>query len=314
MNAKILIPFLFLLLFANNIFPQLGFRVTTNKPSYQYGETIFIYCTVTNNSDTTIRILAPYFNSCQAEFKFNNFYSRIWTSCLATSEELIFPPRSSIKYSWKIDPKIFGFPSQDGIQKIIGTYFLEHLRDTIFINAPMFLGGELNVGFPSSTASSLLQLKDSLNVLVTSRAVLPETIYETWQIIGFHIDTVHRQLSRDNRLLWADYNRTTMYDSIIVTKVKDEEPIIALYFLSEAYPNPFNSTARFYFEIPKTEIVRIALYNIMGEKIAIIFDGLIEGNSRKSFEIDGANLSSGTYFYVVASPNFYESKKIILLK
>ncbi|MBU2447452.1 MAG: T9SS type A sorting domain-containing protein [Bacteroidetes bacterium] len=305
-----------LLILAGNICAQLELKMSTNKDTYEYGEKIFITCSVTNISDSTFRINSGSYNSCQAEFEFNNYYSAQWTACLPLVQELVYPPKYSRKYSWTIDPNKFGLPNKNGVQKIVGHYFYKNLTDTIYIQASMFMGGQLNVGFPTQNDTSLLLLKDSLKVQVLRRTEYPFTknISETWQIYGYHLDSLQIQLLHDRRFDWVEYNRFIGYDSVKVTSVENDVNIIDGYNLSDAYPNPFNSTSRFYVEVPKTENVSIVLFNVLGEQISTIYTGILEKNSRNHFEINGKNMASGIYFYVLSSTGFYKSKKIILLK
>ncbi len=306
-----------MVLFTVNAYPQLELKVSTNKDHYEYGELIYITCSVTNISDSTVIIIAPCYDSYQAEFKFNNYYSLDWTTCLTLTQELVFQPNRTRNYSWTIDPEIFGLPDKDGEQRIIGHYFYQGLTDTIYISAPLFLGGQVWVGFSQESDSLLIPLRDSLNVIVLERYdLLPtiDSIYELWQIYGYQIDSLLSQLQNDNRIKYVEYNRMIMYDSINVTSVKQESLQISDFYLSNAYPNPFNSTTRFYVEFPHTDQISIVLYNSLGEIVATIFSGSLSGNMRYTFEIDANELSSGIYYYSVKNSNYQKNKKVVLLK
>ncbi|MFH1527993.1 MAG: T9SS type A sorting domain-containing protein, partial [Bacteroidota bacterium] len=50
--------------------------------------------------------------------------------------------------------------------------------------------------------------------------------------------------------------------------LETEQSIIPTFDLSQNYPNPFNNSTTITFEIPKKEFVEIAIYNLMGEKVA----------------------------------------------
>ena len=72
--------------------------------------------------------------------------------------------------------------------------------------------------------------------------------------------------------------------------------------LAQAYPNPVSRTAVgtsgaiVEFELPSTQNVRLALYDMLGRQIALIADGEHAGGvSRVTIRLD--RLSSGTYFY-----------------
>jgi hypothetical protein len=235
-------------------------------------------------------------------------------------------PNSSRIYNWTIDPARFGIPESDGTHELIsvisfrvGSYFdtpVQSLADTIFFEAPRFSGGQLNVSFAAENDTLLLPLKDSLNVEVLERSgPFPpvNVIDETWQIFGYRIDSLLYQLQDDYRIQYAELNRMIMYDSVTVTSVKQEPHPVTDFYLSNAYPNPFNSTSLFYVEIPKKDQVNIILFNTLGEKVAAIYRGTLNGNTRYTFEIDAADLSSGVYYYSVQGTHYHKVKKVVLL-
>ncbi len=83
--------------------------------------------------------------------------------------------------------------------------------------------------------------------------------------------------------------------------------------LSDAYPNPFETTTQFSVNIPAEQNVTINLYDNMGNKVMDIFSGsLSEGIF--DFTIDGTNLSNGMYFYRVSGDGFVRSGKVVLSK
>lgn len=310
---KIIVLFIILL---TNLYAQFDFKISTDKNSYSYGEIITITASITNISDSTITIIAPCFSSMQAEFEFNEYSSILWTQCLTLQEELNFSPNTTRSYVWSIDPQRFGLPDKDGLQRIVGHYFYENLSDTIYISAPLYHGGQLSVGFLIPNDINMISLKDSLDVQVLERIEYQSinSISETWQINGYRLDSLVQELSKDNRFRYVEFNRNINYDKIIVTSVKEHITINDSYRISDAYPNPFNSSSNFYIELPVTENVKIELYNILGEKVKTVYSGILEKNIKHRFQIHSSGLPSGVYYYVVSSPNVYKSKKLIILK
>jgi len=303
-------------LFHSNVFTQLDLKISTNKSSYNYGEIIYITCSVTNISDSTVIMLAPCYDSYQAEFEFNDYYSSDWTTCLATSQELVFQPNRTRNYSWIIDPEIFGLPDKDVEQRIIGHYFYQDLKDTIYISAPLFLGGQVWVGFTQENDSLLIPLRDSLNVNVLKRVELIPTIdsiHELWQIYGYQIDSLFSQLNNDNRFKFIEYNRMIMYDSIYVTSVKQKSLQISDFYLSNAYPNPFNPRTRIQFSVPNSDEVIIKVYNLLGEELNTLINEYKQAGTYE-VEFNANNLPSGIYYYRMISGSYSESKKMILLR
>lgn len=85
------------------------------------------------------------------------------------------------------------------------------------------------------------------------------------------------------------------------------------YKLEQNYPNPFNPSTVISFEIPKSSIVNLAVYNILGEKVAQVFHGELK-SGKYSYSFKATNLASGIYFYRIKAGNFMQTKKMMLLK
>jgi len=98
-----------------------------------------------------------------------------------------------------------------------------------------------------------------------------------------------------------------------VTDVDNENEKVEDYYLSQNFPNPFNPSTIINFGIEHPGLVEIAIYNILGNKIAAIFKGYkTAGNHSVRFE--SSNLSSGVYFYKIVAGDFVQTKKMILEK
>jgi hypothetical protein len=70
------------------------------------------------------------------------------------------------------------------------------------------------------------------------------------------------------------------------------------FILYPNYPNPFNPVTTIQYTLPETGQVTIEVFNVVGEQIAKVIDGEQDAGLHQ-VEFDGANLSSGAYFYKV---------------
>lgn len=62
------------------------------------------------------------------------------------------------------------------------------------------------------------------------------------------------------------------------------------------YPNPFNPSTSFRISLPQAAYVRLEVFNMLGQKVATVVDGVVQaGYSEHRFE--GGSLSSGIYLY-----------------
>jgi len=83
--------------------------------------------------------------------------------------------------------------------------------------------------------------------------------------------------------------------------------------LEQNYPNPFNPSTTIVFEVPRLQKVTLAVYNILGQRIAaLVDDNLSPGKYKVVFE--ATSLPSGTYFYRLETPGFTQVRKLSVVK
>jgi len=83
--------------------------------------------------------------------------------------------------------------------------------------------------------------------------------------------------------------------------------------LFQNYPNPFNPTTIISFSIPKGSQVILKIFNILGQEVrTLVNQNESAGTYNVSFNASG--LSSGIYFYTLTAGNFYQVKKMLLLR
>lgn len=85
------------------------------------------------------------------------------------------------------------------------------------------------------------------------------------------------------------------------------------YSLQQNYPNPFNPVTTINYSLPMEGLVRITIYNSLGEKVAQLVNEIkIAGHH--SVQFDASKHSSGLYFYKLESAEFSSVKKMTILK
>lgn len=112
------------------------------------------------------------------------------------------------------------------------------------------------------------------------------------------------------RLKQTDFNGSFKYYELSGVV---EVGIPAEFALSQNYPNPFNPSTKIDYDIPTDGIVAVILYDMSGREVAkLVNDFRPAGYYTLSF--NGANLSSGMYFYRLSSAGFSQTKKMVLVK
>ncbi|MCB2200909.1 T9SS type A sorting domain-containing protein [bacterium] len=85
------------------------------------------------------------------------------------------------------------------------------------------------------------------------------------------------------------------------------------YSLAQNHPNPFNPTTEIRFGLPQAGNVKLTLYNVMGQRVATLLNGEMTAGFH-NLTVNGANLSSGIYFYSLDVNGFHSMKKMVLMK
>jgi hypothetical protein len=97
------------------------------------------------------------------------------------------------------------------------------------------------------------------------------------------------------------------WQSVILVQISET------YALEQNYPNPFNPSTTKRFSLPMQAQLKINLYNMLGELVALIAEGSYEAGYHK-VTFNASNLPSGKYVYRLESSEFVQVKKMILLK
>lgn len=106
----------------------------------------------------------------------------------------------------------------------------------------------------------------------------------------------------------------------IPTQIKEHEysPQIDSYVLFQNYPNPFNHSTQIKFQLEKGSLVKLAIFNVLGQKVSTLIDEFMEAGQHK-ISWDGSHFSgqkvvSGLYFYQLKTEDEIICKKMLLLK
>lgn len=92
----------------------------------------------------------------------------------------------------------------------------------------------------------------------------------------------------------------------------------AEYSLGEAYPNPFNPVTHIEFAIPESGLVKLAVYNVLGQQVReLVNNPLNAGRHLVRWDATndaGLKVASGMYVYQIEVNGFSQAHKMILVK
>ncbi|NLF44185.1 MAG: T9SS type A sorting domain-containing protein, partial [Bacteroidales bacterium] len=68
------------------------------------------------------------------------------------------------------------------------------------------------------------------------------------------------------------------------------------------------------FQVPESAYVTLEVYNLVGEKVAVLYEGNVEGMQSQKVKFNGQTLSNGVYFYRLNVNDQTFFNKIVLTK
>ena len=114
--------------------------------------------------------------------------------------------------------------------------------------------------------------------------------------------------------LLMDDNKSIMVNFHQTTSISDENAtLFESYALEQNYPNPFNPSTVIKYDLIKSGVTKISIYDSNGRLISQILNRMMSAGHHE-LEFDGSDLPSGVYIYTLESGNFSTSKKMILLR
>jgi Ca-activated chloride channel family protein len=96
------------------------------------------------------------------------------------------------------------------------------------------------------------------------------------------------------------------------------DPAPSMFYLYQNTPNPFNPSTRIRFVLPRKAQVSLVVYNILGQKIRTLFEGIkTEGNyfvMWNGLDENGAMAAGSIYFVMMKTENEVHVKKMVLVR
>ena len=144
----------------------------------------------------------------------------------------------------------------------------------------------------------------------------PSGWYDYWGHVGTFPNTVVSEDSFTFLKLGDDGAGSGYYDSWQLSGWDEGDagiPLPTEYSMSQNYPNPFNPVTAIDFALPENAKVTITIYNVAGQRVEELYNGMMEAGYHSVFW-NAAVLSSGVYFYELKAGDFHQIKKCVLMK
>jgi hypothetical protein len=85
------------------------------------------------------------------------------------------------------------------------------------------------------------------------------------------------------------------------------------YALLQNYPNPFNPTTEITYELPQASEVRLSVFNLLGQEVALLINAK-EGPGSHTVRFSGTGLPSGVYLYRLETDHFIQTRRMVLVR
>jgi hypothetical protein len=115
------------------------------------------------------------------------------------------------------------------------------------------------------------------------------------------------EIHENNNVAWNILQKTT---GTVINEVEEERAEPEFFVLHNA-PNPFSGLTRIRFGLPATGVVDISVFNVMGQRIATLAEGVMNAGVHV-VEFDGAGRAPGIYFCTVTAGGKRQVVKMVL--
>ncbi len=138
--------------------------------------------------------------------------------------------------------------------------------------------------------------------------------YNDYDMMGRLVFEIDNNCIPDNttqrvQTFWAETSSADLDEDV---------PVANKFELLGNYPNPFNPETKIRFATERDSHVKVTIYSILGQKVAVTYDGQLTAgtynitwNGRDS---RNNSVPSGVYYYKVESDDRFEQGKMLLLK
>ncbi|MBU0518845.1 T9SS type A sorting domain-containing protein [bacterium] len=146
-------------------------------------------------------------------------------------------------------------------------------------------------------------------------AVRKSDLVPSWTIIDFPL----YYMTAATSIPFLDRVLTDMGAPPVGVKSDDGASLPTEFGVMHCYPNPFNAETIIPIALPERSHIQVTLYDLMGRKIANIYEG-VQNAGHNQIRFNATGLASGIYFYRIEAKGYEQggkfsiASKMILLK
>ena len=141
----------------------------------------------------------------------------------------------------------------------------------------------------------------------------------TFQLAGTLGQTLIGEAQNANTWTGGGFWFAARYNQSVITNTEEEASDLPTEFqLDQNYPNPFNPTTQIRFGLPEPSVIRLSIYNLLGQEVHVLVNGekpagwhTVTWNGRDQ---SGSPAASGIYLYHLHTPDYVNTRKMMLIK
>jgi hypothetical protein len=112
---------------------------------------------------------------------------------------------------------------------------------------------------------------------------------------------------------YTSRSKPVLFQIVVGTDVEVSEELPAEFALVQNYPNPFNPSTTIKFELPKSSVVRLSIYDVLGREVSVLVNDRRDAGDHE-VQFDGSGLASGVYVYRLQADDFVSTKTMLILR
>jgi len=171
-------------------------------------------------------------------------------------------------------------------------------------------------GLPNTYVTSFAVSGTNIFAGIEGGVLLSTDSGTNWTQTGLQ-DTYVTSFAVNGTDLFAGTARSEVWRRPLSEMIASVDPITGelpvAFLIRQNYPNPFNPSTTIKYELPKSSVVKLSVFDMLGREVSVLV------NERRDVgvhevQLDGAQLASGVYFYRLQAGDFVQSKRLVLLK
>lgn len=154
---------------------------------------------------------------------------------------------------------------------------------------------------------------------ITARLFNTHDYGDSWDFVETPVGFLAYSLAYSGIELFVGGNKgVILKKKLLPVGVHDEPMIIDNFELFQNYPNPFNPTTNISYQLSEESIVRLSIFNSLGEEIKILVNELQKPDKYNviwnSENTHNQQVSSGIYFFRIKVGDQIKTRKAILIQ